>query len=66
MERDIKWVNLRPTRIDLAERYLPYHNLENDLVYAEDPYSADIPGKRPFNLSEWGTVQLPGDEGAYD
>ena len=32
VERDVAWVDLRETRLDLAERYLPFHRLPDDLT----------------------------------
>lgn len=66
VERDIVWIFAKETRIDLAERYLPYHQLEYGLIYSPVWQGKSDPKHRTFSLDEWGTALVAGDEGSYD
>ena len=63
VERDVVWVYPRETQIDLAERYLPYHQLSHDLTYcaAESDHA-----EKTFSLLEWGVALVAGSNASYD
>jgi uroporphyrinogen decarboxylase len=63
VERDVVWVDLKPTRVDLAQRYLGYHQLPDDLIYC--PNESDHTEKT-FFLLEWGVALVAGSSVSYD
>ncbi len=63
VERDVAWVDLQATRIDLAERYLPYHQLPGDLTYCTNESDH---AQKTFSLLEWGVALVAGSSASYD
>lgn len=63
VERDIVWVQPQKTRFDLAERYLAYHQLPDDLTYC--PNESDH-AEKTFSLLEWGVALVAGSSASYD
>ena len=63
VERDVVWVDLKPTQVDLAQRYLGYHQLPDDLTYC--PNESDHTEKT-FSLLEWGVALVAGSSVSYD
>jgi uroporphyrinogen decarboxylase len=70
VQRDVAWVDLLPTRLDLAQRYLPYHRLTDDLTYVPAAPAGEAPRGYPaaktFSLLEWGTALVSGSNASYD
>jgi len=63
VERDVAWVELKKTRVDLAERYLGYHQLSDDLTYCPDESDG---AEKTFSLLEWGVALVAGSNVSYD
>ena len=62
-ERMIENVHFRPTRLDLKERFLRYHRLDERNLVAWHEGQAK-PGT--FTLNEWGLATVVGSNPAYD
>ena len=63
VERDVAWVELQDTQLDLAERYASYHQLPAHLTYcADDEHQTAA----TYSLLEWGVALVPGSNVAYD
>ena len=63
VERDVSWVNLVETKLDLVERYTPYHQLPAHLTYcAQEEHQTAA----TYSLLEWGVALVPGSNVAYD
>jgi uroporphyrinogen decarboxylase len=63
VQRDVAWVGLGDTQLDLLERYAAYHRLPPHLAYDPDPKGQT---ERTFSLLEWGAALVPGSSAAYD
>ena len=63
VERDVAWVELKKTRVDLTERYLGYHQLPDDLTYCPDESEH---AEKTFSLLEWGVALVAGSNVSYD
>jgi len=63
VERDTVWVDLKSTQVDLADRYLGFHQLPDDLTYcsAESDHA-----EKTFSLLEWGVALVAGSSTSYD
>src|SRR3990172_798000 len=66
VERDVAWVDVGPTRLELAERYLAFHRLSEDLTYVPGEPAQPPPRAGTFSLLEWGTALVAGSDASYD
>lgn len=63
VQRDVSWVELRETQLDLHERYAAYHRLPPHMTYVADQARQ---GATTYSLLEWGVALVPGSNAAYD
>jgi uroporphyrinogen decarboxylase len=67
VERDIRWVGFENTKLDLQERFLPYHELPAHLTFANpETWFQQVPQPSSFSLNEWGTAFVVGSNTSYD
>jgi len=63
VQRDVAWVELQETRLDLFDRYMVYHRLPDRLRCR--PHEQGRAGET-YSLLEWGVALVPGTNVAYD
>jgi len=67
VERDIRWVGFKDTKIDLKERFTGYHELPENLTFCKyNNWFQEVPKPYSFTFNEWGTAFVVGSDVSYD